>query len=99
MKRSRALEMMSNLQRKKFALKVRRDGPQSSIFVRSFRSFTTPIWAQAFIGRAQVWWRVGSVVAIRRRKGQLLAMVRGWGRWYPVESVSSEYARRQFLSP
>ena len=40
MKRSWALEMMSNIQRKKFALNVRRDGPQPSIFVRSFRSFT-----------------------------------------------------------
>jgi len=35
MKRSRTLEMMSNLQRKKFALKVRRDGPQPSIFVNA----------------------------------------------------------------
>src|SRR6266487_4545967 len=40
MKRSRTLEMVSNLQGKFFALKVRRDGPQPSIFVRSFRSFT-----------------------------------------------------------
>jgi hypothetical protein len=30
------------------------------------------------------------VMAIRRRKGQLLAMIRGWGRWYPVESVTIE---------
>jgi hypothetical protein len=27
------------------------------------------------------------VVGIRRRKGQLLALIRGWGRWYPVEDV------------
>ena len=40
MKRSRTLEMVSNLQRKKFALNVRRDGPHPSICVRSFRSFT-----------------------------------------------------------
>jgi len=40
MKRSWALEMMSNIQRKKFALNFRRDGPQPSILVRSFRSFT-----------------------------------------------------------
>jgi hypothetical protein len=30
---------------------------------------------------------MGRVVAIRRRKGQLLAMIYGWGRWYPVEYV------------
>jgi len=30
---------------------------------------------------------MGRVVGIRQRKGQLLAMVYGWGRWYPVEDV------------
>jgi len=33
--------MVSNIERKKFALNVRRDGPQPSICVRPFRSFTT----------------------------------------------------------
>ena len=33
---------------------------------------------------------MGGVVAIRKRKGQLMALVRGWGRWYPVESVTIE---------
>ena len=39
---------------------------------------------------------VGPVVAMR----QLLAMIRGWGRWYHVESVSIEWlgAKRQLLS-
>ncbi len=43
---------------------------------------------------------MGPVVAIRRRKGQLLAMIRGWGRWYSVESVSIQYTGvgRQLLS-
>ena len=52
---------------------------------------------QAFIGSTQVWCPVGVVVAIRRRKGQILALVRGWGRWFPVESVRIEYAGRQLL--
>jgi hypothetical protein len=30
---------------------------------------------------------MGRVVAIRRRKGQLQAMIYGWGRWYNVEHV------------
>ncbi len=30
------------------------------------------------------------VVAVRKRKGQIQAMIFGWGRWYPVESVSIE---------
>lgn len=56
------------------------------------------IWDQAFIGRTRVSCPMGGVVAIRRRKGQLLAMIRGWGRWYPVESVRIEYAGCQLLS-
>ncbi len=42
-KRSRKLEMVSNLQLQKIALKVRRDGSQASIFVRTFRSFTKTV--------------------------------------------------------
>jgi hypothetical protein len=45
------------------------------------------IFDQAFIGRTWVSCPMGRVVAIRQRKGQLLAMVYGWGRWYPVEHV------------
>ena len=42
---------------------------------------------------------IGVVVAVRRRKGQLLAMIRGWGgRWYPVDSVYIAYAGRTLLS-
>ncbi|MBO0779689.1 MAG: hypothetical protein J2P37_12765 [Ktedonobacteraceae bacterium] len=52
---------------------------------------------QAFLGNARVFCIMGPVVAARRRKGQLLAMIRGWGRWYPVESVRIEYAGRQLL--
>jgi hypothetical protein len=58
------------------------------------------LWDQAFTGKAQVWCPMGSVVAVRRRKGQLLALIRGWGRWYSVESVSIQWlgAPRQLLS-
>ena len=45
------------------------------------------IFDQAFIGKTWVRCPMGRVVAIRRRKGQLLAMIYGWGRWYPVEDV------------
>lgn len=54
------------------------------------------LWDQAFIGGTRVSCPMGGVVAIRRRKGQLLAMIRGWGHWYPVECVSIE---RQFALP
>jgi hypothetical protein len=29
-------------------------------------------------------------ISVHKRKGQLMALVRGWGRWYPVESVTIE---------
>jgi hypothetical protein len=49
------------------------------------------LWEQAFIGCSKVSCPMGGVVAIRRRKGQLLVMVRGWGgRWYTVEHVTIE---------
>jgi len=54
---------------------------------------------QAFFRSARVSCAIGIVVAVRRRKGQLLAMIRGWGgRWYPVESVRIEHAGRTLLS-
>jgi hypothetical protein len=33
---------------------------------------------------------VGKFVAIRRKKRQLQAVIRGWGRWYLVKSVTIE---------
>jgi hypothetical protein len=64
----------------------------------NMRQIKAALWDQAFIGKTRVYCPMGGVVAIRRRKGQLLAMIRGWGRWYPVESVRIEYAGRQLLS-
>jgi hypothetical protein len=66
----------------------------------NIRQIKAALWDQAFTGKAQVWCSMGGVVAIRRRKGQLLAMIRGWGRWYPVESVRIEWrgAACQLLS-
>ncbi len=48
------------------------------------------LWHQALLGDVQVFCVMGPVVAVRRRKGRLLAMIRGWGRWYPAESVTIE---------
>jgi hypothetical protein len=54
---------------------------------------------QAFLGSARVFCAIGQVVAARRYKGQILAMIRGWGgRWYPVDSVYIAYAGRTLLS-
>ncbi len=51
------------------------------------RTIKAAIWCQAFQGHTSVSCPIGQVVAIRRRKGQLLALIRGWGRWYPVDEV------------
>jgi hypothetical protein len=64
----------------------------------NIRQIKAALWDQAFIGGTWVSCPMGRVVAIRRRKGQLLALIRGWGRWYTVESVRIEFAGRQLLS-
>jgi hypothetical protein len=48
------------------------------------------LWLQAFHGCTRVKCPLGQVMAIRRRKGHLLALCPGWGRWYPVEGVTIE---------
>jgi hypothetical protein len=45
---------------------------------------------QAFHDTTQVNCPLGRVVAVSRWKGQLRVMIRGWPRWYPVESVCIE---------
>ena len=56
----------------------------------NIRQIKAALWEQAFSGGTQVKCPMGRVVAIRKRNGQLQAMIFGWGRWYPVESVSIE---------
>lgn len=68
------------------------------MYSANIRQIKAALWDQAFTGRARVYCPMGRVVAIRRRKGQLLAMIRGWDRWYPVESVRIEYAGSMLLS-
>ncbi len=54
------------------------------------RQIKAALVEQAFHGTTQVSCPIGPIVAVRRRKGQLLVMIRGWGRWYSVDSVSIE---------
>jgi hypothetical protein len=63
----------------------------------NIRQIKAALWDQAFLGGTWVSCPMGRVVAIRRRKGQLQAMIRGWGRWYSVESVRIESAGPQLL--
>jgi hypothetical protein len=48
----------------------------------NIRQIKAALWDQAFLGGTCVSCPMGQVVALRRRKGQLLALIRGWGRWY-----------------
>lgn len=65
----------------------------------NIRQIKAALVDQAFLRSARVSCAIGVVVAVRRRKGQFLAMIRGWGvRWYPVECVLIEYAGCQLLS-
>src|SRR6266849_8522745 len=54
------------------------------------RQIKAALVEQAFLGSTRVSCPIGPVVAISKWKGQLRVMVRGWGRWYPVEHVSIE---------
>src|SRR6266513_2877477 len=46
------------------------------------------LWEQASHPCTRVSWGVAQVMAVRCRKGQLLALLRGRGHWYPVEAVT-----------
>lgn len=54
------------------------------------------LWEQAFLECTQVKCPMGQVMAIRRRKGQLLALIRGREHWYDVSEVTIE---RPMLCP
>jgi hypothetical protein len=47
----------------------------------NIRKIKQALWNQAFLGNTFVFCPFGQVVAVRRRKGLLLAMIRGWDRW------------------
>ncbi len=71
----------------------------------NIRQIKAAIRDQAFHGTTQVSCPWGRVVAVSRWKGQLRVMIRGWRRWYPVESVRIEGAgvallqEQRFLLP
>lgn len=52
------------------------------------------LWLQACHGCTQVRCPLGQVMAVRKRKGQLLALCRGWGCWYLVEGVAIKRPRQ-----
>jgi len=58
----------------------------------NIRQIKAALRDQAFLGNTRVSCPLGPVVAVSRWKGHLRAMIRGWGRWYPVESVRIERA-------
>jgi hypothetical protein len=51
------------------------------------------LWEQASHPCTRVNWGVAQVMAVRYSRGQLLVLLRGRGRWYPVEAVTIERPR------
>ena len=56
------------------------------------RQIKAALVEQAFHGTTRVSCPLGRVVAVSRWRGQLRVMIRGWRRWYQVESVRIEGA-------
>jgi hypothetical protein len=56
----------------------------------NIKEIKAALWEQALLGWSRVSCPIGQVTEIRRRKGLLLALIRGRGRWYPVEGVTIE---------
>jgi hypothetical protein len=54
------------------------------------RQIKAALVEQAFHGTTRVSCPLGPVVAVSRWKGHLRVMIRGWPRWYDVESVCIE---------
>jgi hypothetical protein len=48
------------------------------------------LWEQAFHPCTRVRWGIAQVMAVKRSKGHLRALLRGQNRWYPIESVTIE---------
>jgi hypothetical protein len=71
-----------------------KEWPMQSTNIRQIKAALVD---QAFHGTTQVRCSLGRVVAVSRWSGQLRVMIRGWGRWYPVESVSIEGDGSQLL--
>lgn len=65
----------------------------------NLKQIKAALWNQAFVGSTRVVCLIGPVVAVKRRKGQLLALIRGWGgRWYPVDMVRIDGAGCRLFS-
>jgi len=51
------------------------------------------LWEQASHPCTRVSWGVAQVMVVRSSQGQLLVLLRGRPRWYPVEAVTISRAR------
>ncbi len=51
------------------------------------------LWDLASHPCTRVCWGVAQVMAVKKNKGQLRALLRGRNRWHPVESVTIERPR------
>jgi hypothetical protein len=64
--------------------RTRKDRWNQRILKRS----ASALWEQASHPFTRVSWGVAQVMAARKSRGQLLVLLRGRNRWYPVETVT-----------
>ena len=67
------------------------------MYSTNIRQIKAALVEQAFHGTTRVSCQWGQVVAVSRWKGQLRVMIRGWRRWYSVESVRIERTGPELL--
>jgi hypothetical protein len=61
--------------------------------VTELEEIKAALWDQSHHHCIRVTWGMAQVMAVRKsKKGHLQALLRGWERWCPVESVSIECA-------
>jgi hypothetical protein len=59
--------------------------------VTDLEDIKAALWEQSHHPCTQVKWGMAQVMAVRKsKKGHLQALLRGWGHWRPVESVTIE---------
>lgn len=52
------------------------------------------LFEQAFHSCTQVRWGAAQVMSVKKRRGHLLALLRGRSRWYEVDAVTIERPKR-----
>jgi hypothetical protein len=61
---------------------------EGSVQATDLEEIKAALWEQASHPYTRVSWGTAQVMAARKNRGQLLVLLRGRGRWYPVPAVT-----------